>query len=60
MTRIVTDVDGARRARGVVVIIDVMRAFTTAVPQPSNGFDFAMRAERRGDCWTAMPVFVAP
>lgn len=30
ITRIVAGVDGARRARGVVVVVDVMRAFTTA------------------------------
>lgn len=30
ITRIVSGVDGAREARGVVVVIDVMRAFTTA------------------------------
>lgn len=30
ITRIVEGVDGARQARGVVVVIDVMRAFTTA------------------------------
>ena len=30
ITQIVEGVDGARQARGVVVVIDVMRAFTTA------------------------------
>jgi hypothetical protein len=30
ITRIVEGIDGARQARGAVVVIDVMRAFTTA------------------------------
>ena len=39
MTRIVKGIDGASAATGVVVVIDVLRAFTTAASAFGAGID---------------------
>jgi hypothetical protein len=48
ITRIVEGIDGAREAHGTVVVIDVMRAFTTAHSSESVVATVLTSAPRRG------------